>query len=50
MRRLTVVATLLVTFCTTEPEPCQPQAAYVVGGGSEVQCVPPDCDESCYAS
>lgn len=53
MKRLSAVIAVLVTFCTTGPEPCTAVAVdYEEHGqrGSEVQCVPPDCDESCYAS
>lgn len=50
VKRLLMVATVLITFCTTGPEPCTAQDVNTVGGGVERQCVPPDCDDSCWAS
>ncbi len=50
MKRLTTVAALLVTFCTSGLEPAECRDVNTVGGGVERQCVPPDCDDSCYAS
>lgn len=53
MKRISAVIAVLVTFCTTGPDPCAPVAVdYTDHGqaGSEVQCVPPNCEDSCYAS
>lgn len=50
MRKLLTMATVLVTFCTSGLEPAQCHDVETVGGGVERQCVPPDCDASCYAT
>lgn len=50
MKRLLTLVTVLVTFCTTGPEAPACHDVNTVGGGVERQCLPPDCDDSCYAS
>lgn len=50
VKRLLALATVLVTFCTSGLEPAECRDVETVGPSVERQCVPPDCDDSCWAS